>query len=122
MLLFQRLALLSCFGWKRLSAPAPVRVVLMHQDMADTHCIQQVVQNRFQRKSETKQTSYVYNTNKGTPDKSVIAGSSHLKFFLVTAFSLGGCCIKYMRIRYAFKANYVIINNMIPNKVDRRIV
>ena len=90
MLLFQRLALLSCFGWKRLSAPAPVRVVLMHQDMTDTHCIQQVVQNQFQRKSETKQTSFVYNTNKGTPDKSVTAGSSHHKFFLVTENLLGG--------------------------------
>ena len=32
--------------------------------MTDTHCIQQAVQNRFQEKSETKQTSYINNTKK----------------------------------------------------------
>ena len=64
--------------------------MLRRQDMTDTHCIQQAVQNRFQEKSETKQTSYINNTNKGTSGKPKNAGSSHHKFFLVTENLLGG--------------------------------
>ena len=55
----------------------------------------------------------------GTP---VVTDSSHRPANLVTAFPLGGCCLKCTCHQYVYKRIYVIINSMIPNKVDRSIV
>ena len=60
--------------------------------------------------------------NKGSSGNPMHTGSSHRPANLMTAFPLGGCCQKCTHRRYAYKHNYDIINSMIPNKVDRRIV
>ena len=82
---------------------------------------QQVLQLPFSCKLPFYYESHHETINKRYYCNTSYTGSSHPKLKAATKTFPGGCWLNCTHHRYAYKSIYAIINNMIPNKVDRSI-
>ena len=123
---------IDCFSKQRLCFFSKLMQRAFHHNFACTQLVRRILDEEVPNKKQNecyRDLKYAFKesthtqelTNLGTSDNPVVTGSSHRPANLVTAFPLGGCCLKCTHHRYAYKRIYDIINSMIPNKVDRSI-